>query len=59
MKISVHEVKDQVDVSIVLCPDHILESDDVLVAIQLLQENDLSKRALCVCCVLESVKVLL
>lgn len=59
MKISIHEVKYQVDVSIVLGPDHILESDNILMAVQLLKENDFSESSLSISRILEGVKIFL
>lgn len=58
MQVSVHEIEDKVNVPVVFCSDHVLQSDDVLVAGKLLQENYLSKRSLRISCVLECVKVL-
>lgn len=59
MQISIHEVENQIYVSIVLSSDHILQSNDVLMPIQLLQENDLSESPLSVCSILESIEVFL
>jgi hypothetical protein len=59
MQVSIHEVEDEVDVPVVFGADHVLEADDVLVAVQFLQEDDLAERPLGVCCVLERVEVLL
>ena len=59
VKISVHEVEDEVDIPIVFCADYVLQANNVLVASQLLQEDDLAERALRVSRVLESVEVLL
>lgn len=59
VQISVHEVKDQVNVSVVFSAYHILEPNYVFVASQLLQEDDLTESSLSVCCILESIKVLL
>ena len=58
VKVCIHEVKHQVYVPIVLGPNHVLQTDYILVAGQLLQEYDLSKCALSVCCILKSIKVL-
>ena len=58
VKIRVHEIEYQVDIPVVLSSDYVLKADDVLVAIELLEENNLAERALCVSGVLESVKVL-
>ena len=59
MQVSVHEVKHQVDVAVVFGTHHVLQADDVLVARQLLQENDLSEGALRVRGVLERIEVFL
>lgn len=59
MKICIHKVKNQVDVSVVLCSDDILKSNDVFVTCQLLQENDLSECPLGICSILECIEILL
>ena len=59
MQISVHEVEDEVDISIVFCSDDVLQPDDVFVAVQLLKEDDLSECPLGVSCILKSIEVLL
>ena len=59
VKISVHEVEDEVNVTIVFSADYVLKANNVLVTSQLLQEDDLAERALRVSSVLESVEVLL
>ena len=58
VKISVHEVEDEVNVTIVFSADYVLKANNVLVTSQLLQEDDLAERALRVSGVLESVEVL-
>ena len=58
MQVCVHEVEDEVDVAIIFSSNHILQSDDVLVASQLLQKDNLAKSPLRIRCILESVKVL-
>ena len=58
MEIGIHEVKDEVDVSVVFRPDDILEPNDVFVASQFLQKDDLSECALGVCGVLKCIEVL-
>lgn len=58
MQISVHEVEDKINVSVILSSDDILESNDVFMSRQLLQENDFSESALSVSCVLKRIKVL-
>ena len=59
VKISVHKVEDEVNVTIVFSADYVLKANNVLVTSQLLQEDDLAERALRVSSVLESVEVLL
>lgn len=59
VKIGVHEVKNQVDISVILSPYHVLQSDDVFVPSKFLQEDDFSKRPLSISCVLECIKVFL
>ena len=59
MKVSVHEIEDQVYISIVLSSYDILQANYVLVARQLLQEDDFPECTLSICCVLECIKVLL
>ena len=58
MKVRIHEVKNQVDVAVILRPDHVLQTNDVLVPGQFLEKDDLTEGALGVCCVLERIKVL-
>jgi len=58
MEVGIHEVKNEVDISVVFRSDDILESNDVLVADELLQEDNLTERPLCVSRVLKGVKVL-
>ena len=59
VKIGIHKIEHKVYVSVILCSDDILKSDNVLMTGQLLQENDFSEGSLSVCCILEGVKVLL
>ena len=59
VQVSIHEVEDEVDVTIVLSSDYVLKTDYVLVAGQLLQEDNLSESTLRISCVLESIKILL
>ena len=58
VQICVHEVEHQVDISVVLGSDHVLQSDYVFVAGQLLQKDNLSEGSLGVSRVLESIEVL-
>lgn len=59
MKIGVHEIEHQIDVTVVLSSDHILEADDVFVTRQLLQENNFSECSLRISCILKCIKILL
>ncbi len=59
MQISIHEVKDKIYVSIVLSTYHILKSDDIFVAGELLKEDDFSESSLSISCILKCIKVLL
>ena len=59
VQVGFHEIKDHVKVLIIFCLDDVEESDDILVAIQLLEEHDFPKGPLCVGCVVKSVKNLL
>lgn len=59
MKVSVHEIEDKVYISIVLSSYHILEPNNVLMARQLLQEDDFPECTLGISCILERIKVLL
>lgn len=59
VQIGIHEVEHQVNVSVIFRPNDILQTDDVLVTRQLLEENDLSESSLCIGGILKGVKVLL
>ena len=59
MEISVHEVEHQVNVSVIFSSDNILKADNIFMTRQFLQENDFSKRSLCISCVLKGIKILL
>lgn len=59
MQIRLHEVKDQVNISVILRADYIEQSNNVLVAIEFLKKHDFSKGALGICGVLERVERLL
>ncbi len=59
MKIRVHKVEDQINISIVLGANYILQSDDVLMPRQLLQKDNLSKSTLGIRCILKGIKVFL
>jgi hypothetical protein len=59
VQVSIHEIEHQVNISVILSPDDILQADNVLMTGQLLQEDDFSEGTLSICCVLKGVKVLL
>jgi hypothetical protein len=59
MQIGIHEIEDQINVSVVLSTDNVLQADDILMARQLLQEDDFSESSLCVRCVLKGIEILL
>ena len=59
MEIGVHEIEHQVNVSVVFSSDNILETDNIFMTRQFLQENDFSKRSLRISCILKGVKILL
>lgn len=58
MQISVHEIEDKVDVPIIFSSNHILQSNNVFVSRQFLQENDFSESSLGVRRILKRIKVL-
>ena len=58
-QIRLHELKNQVDITVVVRLEHIRQRDDVLVPLHLLQEHDLAKGPLRVGSVLEGVEDLL
>lgn len=43
VQVRLHEIEDQVQVFVILRLDHVEQRDDVLVAVQLLEEHDLSQ----------------
>lgn len=59
VQVSIHEIEDQVDVSVIFSSNYILEPNDVLVPGQLLQEDDLSEGSLRIRGVLECIEVFL
>ena len=59
VQVSIHEIKDKVNIPIILCSDHVLQPDDVLVADKFLQEDNLTEGSLSVSGILEGVEVLL
>ena len=58
MKIRVHKVKDKVNVAVVLGADDVLQSNNVFVPGEFLQENNFSKSSLCVGRILKCVEIL-
>ena len=59
MEVGIHEIEHQVNVSVIFCPDDILKADDIFMTRQFLQENDFSKRSLCIRCILKCIEILL
>ena len=59
VKVGIHEIKHQVDVTVVFSTDYILKSDNVFMSRQFLQEDDLSEGALCISGILKCIKVFL
>lgn len=58
MKICVHKVKDKVNVAVVFGADDVLQSNNVFVPGEFLQENNFSKSSLCVGRILKCVEIL-
>ena len=58
VQVSVHEIEDQIDIPIILRPDHILQPNDVFMSVQLLQKHNLAEGPLSVRCILKRVKIL-
>ena len=58
MQVCIHEVEHEVDITVILCANNILEADNVFVA-HLLQKDDLAESTLRVSRVLEGVEVFL
>jgi hypothetical protein len=56
MQVSFHEIKNHVEILVVLCLDHLLQFDYVLVVLELLQENNLPECSLSICGIVEGVK---
>jgi len=54
-----HELKDEIDIFVVLSAYNIVQSNDVWMISKLLQEHDLSERPLGICLVTESIEDLL
>ena len=59
MKVCVHKVENQVNISVVFSSNDILKSDDVFMPIQLLQKHHFSESPLRISSILEGIKVLL
>lgn len=59
MQVCIHEIKHKVNISVVFCSNYILQPDDVFVAGQLLEENDLSESPLRIGSILKGVEVFL
>lgn len=59
MQISIHEVEDKVDITVIFGANDVLKSDDIFMTRELLEEDNLSEGALGVSCILKGVKILL
>ena len=59
MQICVHEVKYQIDVSIVFCSYHILKPNNVFMPVKFLEKDNLPKSSLRVRRILKGIKVFL
>lgn len=59
MQICIHEVEYEVDVSIVLGTNNILQTDDVFMTVEFLEEHYLTECPLCIGGILKSIEVLL
>ena len=59
VQVRIHEIENQVYISIVFRPNHILKSNDVFVTIQFLQEDNLPEGSLRISSVLKCVEILL
>jgi len=59
VQIRVHKVEDEINVSVIFSSNNILQSNDVLMAGQLLQKDDFAESSLGVSGVLKGVKVFL
>jgi len=58
MQVRVHKVKHQVDVTVVFSSHHVLQTNDVFMPRQLLQEDNLAEGALRISRILKGVEVL-
>jgi hypothetical protein len=56
VQIGLHVVENQVDVSVVLGSDHILKPNNVVMSMQFLEKDNLSKRSLGICSILKCIK---
>jgi hypothetical protein len=59
VQISLHEIKDHVEILVVLSLDDVKQPDDIFVAIEFLEEHDLPECALCICGIMERIEHLL
>ena len=56
MQISLHEVKHHVEIFVVFCFDDVDQADNVLMAIEFLEEHNLTKSSLCISGIVERIK---
>ena len=55
MKIRVHEIENKVYISVILSSDYVLKSNDIFVAIELLQKHHFSEGALSIGGIIECI----
>jgi hypothetical protein len=58
VEICIHEIKYEVDIAVIFSANDVLETDNVLVTGEFLQENDFTESALCIGGILKCVEVL-
>ena len=58
VEICVHIIEYQVNVSVILCPDDVQQSDNVVMSIQLLEEDNLPECTLGISGILKGIKIL-
>ena len=56
MEISLHKIKDEIQILIVLGFDNVEKSYDIIMAIELLKEHDLAECSLCISCIMKGVE---
>ena len=56
MKISLHEIKNQINIFIILCSDQMLQTNYIWMTIKLTKENNLAESSLSVSSILKGIK---